>query len=159
MSAERPLPSTLRCLSGVFMRRQDLLCKLNITFGATRTDIVRENRLPETRSLCKANAAWNNRLKHLVLEELPQILRDLFCQVHALVVHGQKDAFDLQRMVERRTDAVDGIEELRNSFQREKLALDGDEDGIGRDQSVEGKKIEGRGAIDDDEAVLVPDGR
>src|SRR5271165_2351889 len=60
-------------------------------------------------------------------------------------------------MLKRVADTVYGVHELRNAFERKELALDRDEDGIGRDQGVQSEKIEGRRAIDEDEGELLSD--
>src|SRR6516225_2163206 len=62
-SAERPLPKTLRCsFSGGLGTSQDLLCELNVAFGATGAYVVRQDGLTKAGRFCKANAAGNHRL-------------------------------------------------------------------------------------------------
>src|ERR1700733_14841806 len=68
--AERPLPSTLRCLSLLILH--NLLRKLDIAFRASRTWVVHEYRLAVTGSLSEANAAGNHSGKHLIVEKIPQ---------------------------------------------------------------------------------------
>ena len=62
-------------------------------------------------------------------------------------------------MLERIAYAVDCVHELRDSLQGEELALNGHQDRVGRDEGVEREQIQGWRAIDQDEAVLVPDVR
>src|SRR5579883_746904 len=104
--AFRPLPSTLRGFSLLFMV-EDLFRELNIAFSAFRARIVRNDRLSETRSLRQPHATRNHRRKHFGTEEFLQIVRDLPGQVGPVVKHRQQDSFDLQRMFERGLDAVD----------------------------------------------------
>src|SRR5271165_3162569 len=100
-SADSPLPKTLRCgFSGGLGTSQDLLCELDVAFGATRADVVGENGLAEAGGLGEANAAGDYRLKNVVLEEFAKILLHLAGQVHALVIHREQDAFNLERGVE-----------------------------------------------------------
>ena len=54
-------------------------------------------------------------------------------------------------------NAVDGIHQLRDTFEGEEFALDGNEYGIGSDQRVQGEEVEGGGTIDQNELVFVPD--
>src|SRR5690348_14304997 len=56
--ASMPLPSALRG-SGLFMV-EDLLGELDITFGALRTGVVGEDRLPEAGSFGQTNTARND---------------------------------------------------------------------------------------------------
>ena len=48
----------------------------------------------------------------------------------------------------------DGLEELRQSFEREELALQRHEDRVRRRHCVDGQKIERRRAIDQDVSVI-----
>jgi hypothetical protein len=50
---------------------------------------------------------------------------------------------------------LNGVHELRNALEREEFALDGDQDGVGGEEGVQGEEIEGWGAIDQDEVVIV----
>src|SRR5689334_17949451 len=96
---------------------ENLFGKLNITFGAFGTRIVRENRFAETRSFRKSNAARNHGLEHLILKELFQIRRNLARQVRAVVKHREQNAFDFERMLKSRADSLDRVHELGNSFE------------------------------------------
>jgi hypothetical protein len=69
-------------------------------------------------------------MKNITTKELSEVGLDLASEVSPVVVHGQKDAFDLEWLVEGLSDAFDSVDELRDSFQGEELALDGNEDGV-----------------------------
>ena len=58
-------------------------------------------------------------------------------------------------MLEGVANSVNGIHELGNAFEGEELALDRDEDGIGGNEGIESKEIEGGRAVDQDEVELV----
>src|ERR1019366_8902821 len=77
--------------------------------------------------------------------------------VGPVVIHGEEDAFDGEGVLEAFANPVDGVHEFRYSFQSEELALDGDKDGIGGDQRIEGEQGEGRGGIDQNEEGGVSD--
>src|SRR5438876_5244433 len=95
--ADRPLPKALRCgLSGALCTGEDLLCQLNVAFGATRSDVVGENRFSEAGCLRKANTARNYGSKDSLLEELTEVLFHLPRKIHAVVVHGKQHAFDVE---------------------------------------------------------------
>src|SRR5436853_7845888 len=81
-SASRPLPSALRGFSVLFMG-QNLFCKLDITFGAFGAGIVGQDRFAEARGLGEPDAAGYYSVKDLILEELPEVGRDLARQVRA----------------------------------------------------------------------------
>src|SRR5260370_35209904 len=135
--ADRHLPNALRCLSGALFMGQDLLCQLNVGLGAARAQVVRKNRLAEAGGLCEANAARNYSAKDGLLKEFAKILFHLSGKVHPLVVHGEQYALNLDSATESLADTLNSIEELRNPFQREKLALDRDQDGIRSNHGVQ----------------------
>ena len=54
-----------------------------------------------------------------------------------------------------RRDALEGVHELADAFEGEVFGLHGDEEAVGGDKRVEGEKIEGRRAVEEDEVVFV----
>ena len=59
--------------------------------------------------LRQTDTAWNDGPKNLVLEEFPQIVRNLSGQIGPIVVHGEENSLDLQRMMESVADSVKGV--------------------------------------------------
>lgn len=57
-------------------------------------------------------------------------------------------------MPKRVPHAVDGVHKLRDPFEGEELALNGDQYGIRGDESVQREKVKGWRAVDQDEVVL-----
>ena len=106
----------------------------------------------------ESDVARDRRLAHEVAEEAAELGGNGLRQVGALVEHGEDDAFDGESGVELDPDAVDGVEQLGDAFEGEVLGLHRDEDGVGRDQGVEGEEVEGRRAVEDDELEAVADG-
>src|SRR5215831_13561825 len=155
-SAPSPLPSAFR-VSGLFMV-ENFLRKFDIAFGAFGTGVVRQDRLAEARGLCQSDAPGNDGLKDLFLEELPEIAGNLASQVRAVVEHREENASDSKGVAESVVDTINGVHELGNAFQREEFALDRHEDGIGCHQGVEGEKVEGRRAVDQDVLEVVSEG-
>ena len=70
------------------------------------------------------------------------------------VVHGQHDAVDGELRIERRLHLLDGLEQLRQTFEREELALQRHQDRVRRRHRVDGEQIERRRAIDQHVAVV-----
>src|SRR5579871_286585 len=126
--AESPLPSALRCLSGALFMSQDLLCQLDIAFCSSGPDIVGNNWLAEAGSLGQSNAARDDGLEHLVLEELTKVLFDLAGKIGSVVVHGKQNAFYLDLGAKGVTYALQRIEKLRNALECKELALHRDQD-------------------------------
>ncbi len=106
-------------------------------------------------SFCQSYVTRDEGLKHLVPEEPLQVIPNLVGEICPLIVHGQKYPFDRQSRIVGATDSHERVEELGNAFQSKILALDGDENGVGSDERVEGEEIEGWGAVEDDIAKLV----
>lgn len=131
--------------------------EFNIAFGAAGARVVREDRFAETGSLGEADAAGYNRSKNLILEKLAKVRCDLPCQVGAVIEHGEENTRDFQGVVEGFLDAIDRVHEFGDSFEGEKLALYWYKDRVGGKQGIEGEKVEGWGAVDQDEVILVAD--
>jgi hypothetical protein len=155
-SAPIPLPSALRGCSGLFMV-ENLFGEFNIAFGPLGSGVIGQDRFAEAGRFREADTAGNDGAEDLVLEEVAEVGCHLARKVGAVVIHGEEDTFDGERVLEGFANAVNGIHELGNAFEGEEFALDGHEDGIGGDEGVERKEIEGRGAIDEDEVVVVTD--
>ena len=136
---------------------ENLFGELDVAFGSAGAGVVGQDRLAETGGLGQADAAGNDGLK---IWSLKNSLRSAATWRVRLV----RSSNMVRRMPSTRrgcwnpvADAVDGVHEFGDAFEGEELALDGDEDGIGGDQGVEGQEVEGGRAVDDDEAVIVAD--
>ena len=149
-----PLPRALRGCSGLLMDK-DLFCKLDIAFGALGAGVVGKDGFAETGGFGEADAAGDGGLEDLILEEFAEIGGDLAGEVGAVVVHGEENAFNFEGMLEGFADSLDGIDEFGDAFEGEEFALNGDDDGIGGEEGVEGEEVECGGAIDEDELVIV----
>jgi hypothetical protein len=132
---------------------QYLFRELNIALCAPRTGVVSQNRLPKAGRFRQSNAAWNHCAEDLFLEKAFKVSGNLASEVGPVVEHSEQDAFNTKGMLKGIANAVHGVEQLRYTLQREELALDGDEDGVGSDEGVESEKVQGRRAVDQD--VLV----
>src|SRR5690606_3952274 len=128
-----------------------------VALRADRDRVVDDDRLSKARRFREADVTRDRRSEHFVPEILFRLLRDLARQVEPLVVHGEEDTFDLEARVQVPLDQPHGVQELRETLQRVELALDRDEYSIGRCQRVEREEAERRGAIDQDEVVLLAD--
>src|ERR1700722_9834056 len=85
-SALRPLPSTLRALSGL-LTVQKLLCQLYVAFSALGAGVISQNRLAETWRLGEANTTWNDGLEDLIFKKVAQVRGNLPGQIGAVVEH------------------------------------------------------------------------
>src|SRR6266404_2146835 len=111
ISALRPRPS------GRLVICQNLLCKLQICFGAARFGVVEKYRLTVTWCFCKANVSGNGRVEDEAAIKTSEVCRNCGSQIGAFVIHRQQEAFDLQLRVDDATQTSECIEELGNSFQ------------------------------------------
>ena len=69
-------------------------------------------------------------------------------QVVSRVEHRQHDAVDAELGVERGLHLLDGLQKLRQAFEREELALQRHEDGVRRRHRVDGEQVERRRTVD-----------
>jgi hypothetical protein len=106
------------------------------------------------RSLGEPYVARDRRLEDLRPKETAKVGRDLFRKCSAVVVHRQKDALDGEGWIDRASEPGQGIEELRDALESQEFALNRDEDRIAGGERVDGKNIEGRRAIDQNEVVF-----
>ena len=136
---------------------EDLFGEFDVAFRPFGAGVIGQDGFAETGRFGQADAAGDDGPEDLVLEEFPQVGGHLAGEVGPVIVHGEENAFDGEGVLEGLANAVDGVHEFGDAFQGEELALDGDEDGIGGDQGVEGEQVEGGRAIDQDELVVVAD--
>ncbi len=80
-----------------------------------------------TWSLGQANVSWNHRSEYLSAEEAAQVGGNLARERGALVVHGEQDAFDAQRRIERAANAHERVQQFGDAFERVIFALDRNE--------------------------------
>src|SRR6202012_1604982 len=71
MSAPSPLPKAFLVIE------DDLLSKVCVSLGPSAVNVVKNDRFAETRRLCKAHIARNDRLKDLGTKKAAQIRRNL----------------------------------------------------------------------------------
>src|SRR5215475_5417839 len=116
--------------------------ELEIGFAADAFEIVDEHRLAVGRRLRDAHVARDHGLVDLAPHELTDIGDDLVRQIVAGVEHGQHDAVDRQIRIERGADLLDGLQKLRQTFEREELALQRHQDCIRRRHRIHGEQVE-----------------
>src|SRR5579859_6169070 len=99
ISALSPLPNAFLVIG------DDLLCELNIALSAFTTNVVENYRLSMTRGFREADVSGNHCGEHLRAEETPKICGDLLRQRRAVVIHGEQNALDSERGINRAAQA------------------------------------------------------
>jgi len=94
------------------------------------------------RGFSQADISGNHAFKDLGSEETAEVCGYLLRKRRPVVVHREKNSFDRKLRVDRPAEAHERVEKLGDTFERQVLALDRDEDGIARCESVEGQEIE-----------------
>src|SRR5436190_238084 len=140
-----PRPRAFLCTA-----MNDLLCEANVGLGSFGFDVVKQNGLAVTWRFAKPNVARNDRGQDLIAEKLLEVGHDLVGEVGAFVVHRQEDAFNFETGIGDFADLLNGFHQLGNALEGEILALNGNKDAIGSDQSVHRKDVQRRRAIDED---------
>ncbi|GCC48493.1 hypothetical protein chiPu_0032560, partial [Chiloscyllium punctatum] len=90
----------------------------------------------------------------LVAHELAHVGNHLVGEVVARVEHGQHDAVDRQGRIERRAHLLHRLQQLRQTFEREELALQRHQDRVRRGHRIDGKQIERGRAVDQHVGVI-----
>src|SRR5215213_1551390 len=91
----------------------ELLGQVDVRLASPRADVVEDDRLTEGGRLPQPDVAGDDAAVDLVAEMGFDLFGHLAGEVHPLVVHGESDAFDLERGVEDVADALDGVQQLR----------------------------------------------
>src|SRR5437867_8950751 len=150
----RPLPNAFLF---PFMA-DDFPREIEIRFGPLAADVVEHDRLAEAWRLPQAHVPRNDGLEDLLLEEPPYFLHHLARQVGALVEHRQEDSFHLESRIQRPADSLQGIDELRDSLERQVLTLNWNQDRVGGNEGVEGQETERRRGIEENVVKVSKDG-
>ena len=93
--------------------------------------------------------------KTFSLKKLADVGRDLLAQIRALVEHREQHAFDVESGVERGADAAHRADEIGETFEREVLAVQRNQHGVGGDERVEREQAERGRTVDEDVVVVV----
>ncbi|KEO96598.1 hypothetical protein EH32_10240 [Erythrobacter litoralis] len=106
------------------------------------------------RRLGKPDIARNHRLENQLAQTFADILGHLVGQAIAPIEHGESDTDDVEPRVKALLNPFDRLEQLAEPFQREKFALERNEQRIGGAQRVQRQQAERRRAVD--EADVMP---
>jgi hypothetical protein len=136
----------------------ELVREGDVGLGAARSRVIEDHGHAVAWRLAEPNVARNDGAVDLITKELADVGAHLLAQVRAVVVHRQQHAFDGERGIERRAHAVDRREQLGDPFEREVLAVERDEDGVGGDERVQREQAQRRGCVDEDEIEARPEG-
>ena len=93
------------------------------------------------RRLGNANIPRNDRVIHLIAQELANVGGDLRGQIVSRIIHRQNDAMDRERRIERALDLFDRGQELGQAFQSEEFALQGHKHAMGCRQCIDRQQI------------------
>ena len=133
--------------------------EFGVGFGAARAGVVEGDGFAVTGGLGEADVAGNGGFEEFFLEEVAEVGGDLLGEVGAVVGHGDEDAFEGEAGVEAAGNAIEGSDELGDTFEGEVFGLEGYEQSVGGDEGVEGEEVEGRGAVKQEEGIGGADGR
>src|SRR5690349_13472135 len=122
--------------------RQKLLSKCEIRRGTARFGVVNHSGHPMAWRLAQFDVARNDRLEDLLLEELANFARDGLTQVRPVVAHGQQHAFNVERRVQTGLHSTNCLNKLRQALQSEVLAMQRNQHGVRRDESIECQKAQ-----------------
>lgn len=155
-SAPRPRPRAF-FLGDCSVMIENLVSQLDVAFSALGPDVVGDDGFAVAWRLSQADVSRDHGIEDIRFKELAEFSRYLFGEIGAVVVHRQEDTLDRQGVLVGLADSCDGIHELRDAFEGEELALDGDEYAICGEKGVECEEIEGRWTVQDDEVKLLSD--
>src|SRR5882724_8758232 len=149
MSAPSPRPSAFLGIGN------DLLGELRVAFCALAMSVVVNNWFSEARCFRKPHIARNNAMKNLCSKETAQIGGNLPGKRCPLIVHCQQNSLDFKAGIQGAPDAHQGIQQFGNPFERQVFALNGNQHGACGYKRVQSKKIQSRGAVQDNKPILI----
>src|SRR5260370_10212760 len=152
MSAPSPRPSAFLGIGN------DLLGELRVAFSALTMNVVKNDWFSETWCFRQAHIAWNHALEDLRSEETAQIRGYLPRKRRAFIIHRKQDAFDFEARIECLPDAHDRVQQLGNALERQVLTLNGYQNSSCGHEGRQCQQIQGRRAIQDDEAIFIMQG-
>ena len=116
-----------------------------------------ENALTHGTDLRSADRPGNGLVEHFDLAAVstPDQIVDLLSIVGAAVGHGQQDALDFQLGVDLPPDFLHSLQKLFQTLCRQILRLHGNQGGVCCCQCIDGQHPKGRGAIQQNEIVVV----
>src|SRR5436305_1901938 len=94
--------------------------------------------------------ARDHRAADFFADVLTDISRYMICMAFPLVEHAAPDSLDFQCRIEALPYALNGLEQLRQPFQRKEFALERYHDRVGRHHRVDCQKSQRWRAIDQD---------
>ena len=130
--------------------REELVRERYVRLGAARSRVVENHGHAVTGRLAQPDVAGYHGLVNLVAEELANVAAHLLAEIRALVVHREQHAFDAKGGIERNAYAFDRRHQLGDPLEREVLAIERNQDGVGRDETVERQQAERRRRVDED---------
>src|SRR5262245_42755311 len=101
-----------------------------------------------TRRLAKSHVSWDHGAEYLLLEELSDVARHLLAKIRSFVAHREQHALDVEQRIERGSNTTHCPDQISQTFQREILAMEGNEHRVGGDQGVQGQETERWRAVD-----------
>jgi hypothetical protein len=142
-----------------FHPAQHLAGERQVRERALRLRLELERRHAVRGRLGEPHVARDHRAEQLVAEVLLELGRDVLRERVARVVHRAQQALDLEPRIEVRAHLLEGLQQVRQAFERVILALHRDEHRIGGAQSVQRQEAERRRAVEQDEVVVGSDFR
>ncbi len=119
--------------------------QIGLTAGAFQ--VVKQRRFAMRGRFGNPHIARNDGIVDRLAHMGPNIFDNLCRQFIAAVEHRQDDTVDRQIRIEAAAHALHGFKNLAKTFQRKKLALQGDKNGMARCHGVDRQKIERRRTI------------
>lgn len=102
------------------------------------------------RRLAETDGADDLAFEDFAVEVGFELIDDLEREAGAGVEEGNDDAEELEARVIALLDELNGMDDVREAFEGQEFGLDGDEDPIGGDKTIERELIKAGGRVDED---------
>jgi hypothetical protein len=95
-------------------------------------------------------------LEHLRPEEAAQVRGDLLRQDRSVVIHREENTFYSEGRIYGSPQTHQCVKKFGDTLERQVFALDRNKHRVGRRQCIQGEKVEGWRAVNQNELVLLP---
>ena len=110
-----------------FFSIDNFASKRQIVHRSDRVDVVEQCRNAVRGCFREFDIALDYGLKHQFLEMALHFIIDLVGKTQSAVVHSEEEPLNLQLRIQSHLNHADGVEQLRDTFEREILTLHGDD--------------------------------
>ena len=119
-----------------------------------RHNIIKDDGFAETRRFAEFDVSADDGVIYPRSEVVTGLVHNLPGEIQPGIEHREQHALDTERRIQLALDQAQRIQQLADALQRIVFALNGNEDGAGSGERIEGQQAQGGRTIDQQEIVV-----